>query len=229
MKGESFAPDGELPENSARRVLKRAIEIDSRWGTQTAVTQLREAAEQAGISTAAFDAALAEERGRKHVLDFAPSGVWTFVTRNVVSFAAFWALTSFVSRVNWSLGLGWQASHALLLGANLVGVGIAVRLRGRLTAAVLAVTAAAQLAEYPIHLLYGIGAVQGSPTKWALMLAGLGGLGFGLLLANKHKSTPSGSARTTAANQSEMDCNTDGTAAPRAKDKRSFWHFAPVS
>jgi hypothetical protein len=79
-------PDPEvLPAKVAERVLKRASELEAVRSAGTGVAQLREAAAEAGISTASFDAALGEvrdaeaglpaplvrERRRKHV--------WTFL------------------------------------------------------------------------------------------------------------------------------------------------------
>jgi hypothetical protein len=76
----------------------------------------------------------------------------------------------------------------VLIAANVLGLGIALRLRGRVTAVVLGVTAAAQLAQYPIHLVFGIDTVQGGATKWALMLTGLLGIAVGTVLARSGNS-----------------------------------------
>lgn len=57
-------PDAEvLPESAAARLLARASELDAARGAGAAVTELRAAAAEAGISARAFDAALAELHG----------------------------------------------------------------------------------------------------------------------------------------------------------------------
>ena len=43
------------------------------------------------------------------------------------------------------------------------------------------------IAEYVMHVLYGIQTVQGGPTKWPLMLTGLLGIGFGVMFTTQAK------------------------------------------
>jgi hypothetical protein len=57
-------PDARLSEAEARRVLARAAERERAWSAGVPVARLRDAAVEAGISAAAFDAALAEARLR---------------------------------------------------------------------------------------------------------------------------------------------------------------------
>lgn len=52
-----------LPESLARQVLARASELDAAQRSNATVAELRAAAEEAGISAPAFDAALEELRG----------------------------------------------------------------------------------------------------------------------------------------------------------------------
>jgi hypothetical protein len=101
---------------------------------------------------------------------------------NVVAFAAFWVVLAVVNAAGRSLALDWPILHAVQIAANLAGVGVAWRLRGRVTSIVLGVTAGAQIAEYAMHLLFGIQTVQGGPTQWAVLLAGLLGTGLGALM-----------------------------------------------
>jgi hypothetical protein len=51
-----------LPEAAARQLLKRASELEAKHGSEMSVADLRLAAREAGISTAAFEQALAELR-----------------------------------------------------------------------------------------------------------------------------------------------------------------------
>jgi glucokinase len=93
------------------------------------------------------------------------------------------------SRAAAGLGAGWPVDHAGAILGNLLGVGVALKLRARITAYVLGVTAIAQLAEYPTHLWFGINTVQGGATKLALILAAGLGLGFSFLVRRRARSS----------------------------------------
>lgn len=55
--------DGErLSEETARRLLERASQLEATRGSEVSVSELREAARQAGITLGAFEQALAEYR-----------------------------------------------------------------------------------------------------------------------------------------------------------------------
>jgi hypothetical protein len=99
------------------------------------------------------------------------------------------AIIGAASRAAQPLGAGWQLEHAVAILANVLGVGVAVKLRARLTAFVLGVTAIAQLAEYPMHLQFGIDTVQGGPTKLALIVAAALGLGFSVFVRRRTLSS----------------------------------------
>jgi hypothetical protein len=78
----TLPPDRELlSQAAARRLLERAGEIDA---DSTSVDALREAAREAGISEAAFDAALLEMRGRT-VNDIQPATVRSRRKRLILS------------------------------------------------------------------------------------------------------------------------------------------------
>jgi hypothetical protein len=53
-----------LSEETARRLLARASELEAARGAELSVGELREAAREAGITSGAFEDALAEFRGR---------------------------------------------------------------------------------------------------------------------------------------------------------------------
>jgi hypothetical protein len=216
-----------LPEDAAHRLLARAVELDARLAGEVSIAQLRDVAREAGIAPAAFDDALRELRGQLSDLeprgvaasagsepgvlrrlwdrlrgDPAPQSptpnLGESVATNVIAFAAFWIVLAVVSRIERSLGVGWAIGHAVEITTNLFGVWLALRLRGRVTAVLLAVTAAMQVAEYPMHLIFGIDTVQGGPTKLALMLAGVLGIGFGaLILGARRQDGTSTSAIST--------------------------------
>jgi hypothetical protein len=144
--------------------------------------------------------------------------VWSRVepfVRNGGAFAAAMAILGTVNRAAMSLGSGWPLEHAASILANMLGVGVALRLRGRVAAFVLAVTAIAQLAEYPMHLMFGIGTVQGGATKWALTIAAALGLGFGVLSHRRKLSSP---ALSLAVEDDPTEPITDpGTLAERSR------------
>jgi hypothetical protein len=199
-----------LSEDAAHRLLARAVELDARRASDVSIAQLRDIALEAGIAPAAFDDALAEIRGLSATVvspadpgllrrtwrrwqgvgsappaPAEPMSLWTALTTNVVAFAAFYAVLTAVMRLSRPLDLGWPAQVALMIAVNLFGVGVALRLRARVTTLVLGVTAAAQLAGYVMHLVFGIKTVQGGPTHWALMLAALLGIAFGAVMTRR--------------------------------------------
>ena len=59
-RSPAYPDSGVLPEAAAERLLARASELDAARRRGAAVSDLRAAAEEAGISPQAFDAALAE-------------------------------------------------------------------------------------------------------------------------------------------------------------------------
>ena len=193
-----------LSEDAAHRLLARAVELDARRASDVSIAQLRDIALEAGIAPAAFEDALAEIRGLSAtgVGPAAPgplrkiwrrwqgleptasspaqtTSLWTALTTNAVAFATFYVVLGAVSRLSRPLDLGWAAHSAMTIAVNLLGIGVALRLRARVTAILLGVTAAHQLSGYVMHLIFGIETVQGGPTQFALMLAALLGIAFG--------------------------------------------------
>ena len=191
-----------LPEETAHRILARAVELDVAQASDIPLARLREIAREAGIGRRAFEQAFRELQSPvisplADVQRQAGSEVWLRVepfARNVGAFAAAMVIIGAMSRAAGSLGSGWPLEHAASILGNILGVGLSLRLRARVTAFVLAVTAIAQLAEYPMHLMFGIGTVQGGATKWALIIASALGLGLGAF-AQMRKLTSSASTR----------------------------------
>ena len=209
-----------LSTEQAHRFLARAVALDAVRGSEVTIEQVRVAALEAGVDAGAITTALDELRvqllrEQRSSRQRVPSGllhrlwrrvigaeegptdavtVWNAIAANVVAFAAFWTLLGVGMSAARSLQAPWQVSHAVAIAANLLGVGIAVRLRARTVAMLLAVTAAAQAAEYPIQLLFGIDQVQGGATKWAMMIASALGLILGALLMRTRRpsSVPPG-------------------------------------
>lgn len=215
-------------EDAAHRLLARAVELDARRASQVTIAELREIAREAGIATEAFEEALNEMKaysvaetsstklGRLRSLwdrvwnndaglpgAGRPGSRFTAITTNAIAFALFMILLRMVSQISRSLGGDWRVHAAGEVVANVLGIGIALRMRARTTTIVLGVTAAAQIAGFVMHLLFGIRTVQGGPTNWALMLAGLLGIGFGAMLA-WHRKRPGGTVPLTATERADV-------------------------
>lgn len=194
--------DDALSEDVAHRLLARAIELDARRAASLSVNQLREVAEEAGISRNAFEEALLEARVP------APAGVrrpsiLDQVTMNAVAFSAFWSTAFVLGRAGSALTGGWVGEAGGLLLGNLLGVALARRLNARVAGFVLGATAIAQTTEFAFHLKYGILAVQSGPTHLAVILASALGVSAGLFAARR----PDGGVSKSALLQK-------GTAAP---------------
>jgi len=92
-----------------------------------------------------------------------------------ISDAAFWGALGLASRFTRAVGGGWELHAGLAVAVNVAGLLLARRFRAGPVAFVLAITAVAQLAEYLIHLVYGIQSAQGAGAHFAVLLAaGLG-------------------------------------------------------
>jgi hypothetical protein len=85
---------------------------------------------------------------------------------------------------------GWPASEVGQLLSCVLGVGIALRLRAPVIAYFLAAMAAFSASELAIHFVYGIRAVQGAPTHFAVMGSGILGVTLGALLMMRGRRTP---------------------------------------
>ena len=195
-----------LSEDAAHRLIARAIELDARRGEEVSIAQLREVAQEAGISSQAFEEALLEvsaiapqkptmgERLRRWFrkdADVSPTrSIIDRVGMNVIAFGAFMALASLLMRTNYAIiGTNWVSQAGAMLVANLLGVAIARRLNARVTTLVLSVTAISQVAEFALHLVYGIKSVQSGPTHMAVILASLLGVAVGAVASHRRSAT----------------------------------------
>jgi hypothetical protein len=191
-----------LPDDAAHRLLARAIELDHCRESETTLADLRAIAHEAGITTQAFDAALRELHAHGiassatfHVSPVQREGlasrIWRriagrteqpatladAVVSNVIAATLFWVLTYILTRA--ASGLGWQGGElAILLGCT-AGVGIARRLGARLVQVGLIGFVAFQAAELAMHLAFGLHSVQGGPTHFAVIGAGIIGAVIG--------------------------------------------------
>jgi hypothetical protein len=212
-----------LPEETAHRILARAVELDAAHTSDIPLATLREIAREAGIGARAFESAVREfqsaSSSRTGLETAGDEFRWTRVgpiLRNVGAFVVGMGIIRAANSIAVPLGAGWPVEHAVAILANILGVGVALKFRARATAFVLAVTAIAQLAEYPMHLQFGIDTVQGGPTKFALIIASALGLGFGVLARRRalaHSAQPRTMDAETVDPQSEQRTQTEQTRA----------------
>jgi hypothetical protein len=228
-----------LSEDSAHRLLARAIELDDTRGSETTLAELRGVANEAGISSHAFDAALREFDTmaatfratntvsssvepssvvsrlwrRLRGADTRPEAVGDAVVSNAIAITLFWLLTFLLTRI--AIGIGWQAMEGATLIGCMVGVGIARRLRARLVEVGLMGFVAFQAAELVMHLSFGLKSVQGEPTHFAVIVAGVLGAAIGWT-ANRRPGAMEG--RMSAAEAMGSTPVTDPGFAGRADD-----------
>jgi hypothetical protein len=170
-----------IAEATARRLLERATALDTDGPT---LAQLRQAAEEAGISGKAFDAAVAAWRADLPIVAVTPT-------------PRRWA--DALLRNTAGLALGWTALAALAVGQRLfdapwlvhkltdpiglaIGAVISARLRARTATVVLCGLAVALGAEFLMDLFSGTPAIRGFGAHMALMIAGVTGVVVGRAL-----------------------------------------------
>lgn len=192
-----------LSEELAHRVLARAVELDVLERSGTTVERLREVAHELGISDAVLEEALADVR---RSVPAKPSGFlkpWIdrfrgigrsrslleAVVKHSAAFVIFLVLLNLLSASTRGFAFDWEVDNALRIGVNIVGVLVARHLRARQVTFVLATTAIAQIAEYAIHLVYGISSVQGGPTHFAVLLSAAIGVSVSMFARNARPST----------------------------------------
>ena len=219
-----------LSDDTAHRLVARAIELDQSSDLGLAVHELREAAREVGISVHAFDAALRELPVSPPSADATqriPPGnivrrLWTrmrgrqpgrpnagdAVVSNAIAAALSWVLILLFTRT--LMGLGWQGMEGGILLGCVLGVGIARKLRARVLELGLMGMVAFQAAELAMHLLFGIRAVQSGPTHFAVMIAGI----LGVVLARATPGTQHFSGHVPGGAASAGASTTSSTRMP---------------
>ena len=190
-----------IAESTARHLLERATALDVDGPT---LEQLRQAAMEAGISSAAFDAAVAEWRAATAATELAPSANWASrIARNTAGLVIGWVSVAGLAVADSIVGEPWLV-HKLSDPVGLViGAVIASRLRARAASVVLGGLAMAQAAEFLLDLSSGAPAIRGSAPHIALMIAGVGGVAIGRAVwgrstrSNRDLQRPSGNAQVT--------------------------------
>lgn len=119
-----------------------------------------------------------------------PRSIALSLGRNSFAFVTFWVVSSTFVQFGERFMGGWPASESGSLLGCVTGVVIALRLRARGTAFLLAALTAYSASELTIHAIYGIRAAQGAPTHFAVMGAGALGVVFGALLMRSNGRQP---------------------------------------
>lgn len=114
-----------------------------------------------------------------------PSELFVAICRGVLVLALSWLTAFALIRLGDRVFGGWAASDVGVSLACAFGVYLALRLRVRLVAYVLAGQLAFVAAELSLHSIYGIRSVQGGPTHFAVMLAGTLGVALGWYLSRR--------------------------------------------
>lgn len=230
-----------LPEDAAHRLLARAVEPDASRGSEITIAQLREAAAEAGISVAAFDAALAElqltgartnySRGatgrglmdrfrawtRGDALAAGADALKESVVRNLLAVAAFWAILMLLVTLDRAIDVQWLVRKATDPLALALGAVMAARLRARPIGVLLAGLAISQGAEFLMDAATGAPAVNGFGAHIALMIAGVAGVLLGGRLLQR---PPNEGAAVQAA--PVADVSSADHAPPPATNRRAL-------
>ena len=217
MTDECDSRPERLSEEAAQQLFARAVELDQVIDSSPTVAELRQIAREVGIKPEAFDLALREftaaERSRAVTAQETPSffgKLWRrlrsddgkartlveVILANLAAAVFTWLLAAAFTRVG--IGFGWQGMEIAILLANALGFAIARGFRARIAEIGLMGMAAFQVAELAMHLVFGIRAVQGGPTHFAVMIAGIVGAAAGWLAARARRSSPASAAPSTS-------------------------------
>jgi hypothetical protein len=104
------------------------------------------------------------------------------IGRNVLALALFWLLSFAGVQFGYQFG-GWPATEIGQVLGCAAGVGVAIQLRARLAAYLVAAMVAFSASELIVHLYYGMRAAQGAPTHFAGMGAALLSIALGASIA----------------------------------------------
>ncbi len=163
--------DDEVPltESAARRLLARAVELDAKFGSQVTLDELRSAALEAGISAAAFDAALRADdlptsapRGKTPLLWF---------QMNMIAAGGFYLLLRAGGLASRWLGGSPTLITLFILGATTAGIVLAHRLSARLTRDVLIAVGTGQLVVFGFTLA-GVKVTEPHVLNWGVLFTG---------------------------------------------------------
>ncbi|HKV75705.1 MAG TPA: hypothetical protein VJN95_14385 [Gemmatimonadales bacterium] len=162
-------PERPLTEDAARRLLARAVELDARLGSAVTLQELRTASTEAGISPAAFDAAVREAE----VNEARPTlrSVGRAAVQNLLAFGAFWVVLEGILLPVIRLNLSSPVRTLGMLIALGAGILISNRLHAGLTRTLLIALGAGQAVLF-IFDLAGIHSGGANVLTWAVTFTG---------------------------------------------------------
>jgi len=161
--------DPPLSEAAARRLLARAVELDAQVGSAASLDQLRAAALEAGISAAAFEAAVAEQAASPMATP--PRTPWRILRQNLLAGVAFWLTLELMVRPAIWLNAAAPVRTLGELLAMAAGIRIADRLDASLVRNFLIALGAGQAVLFVFHLA-GIQAAGANVLTWAVTSTG---------------------------------------------------------
>lgn len=167
-----------VAEETARRLLERATALESEGPT---LAQLREAAAEAGISNAAFDAAVAEWRADlAHPAQPTTPRRWPEkVLRNLAAVVVGWSSVTALAVAQQLVDAPWLVHKLTDPVGMAIGALVAARLRARTATVLLGGLAVSQGAEFLMDLFSGAPSIHGFGAHMALMIAGVAGVAVG--------------------------------------------------
>lgn len=226
-------PLSQLSEADARRLIARAIELDAEIGDHTTFARVREIAKDAGISELALSRAMNELRATVPVSPPERASLWDRLRHrvaarykptpidsdplvpNLLVGASFWVGALLLAQVGHLFGtLGVEAS---IIVSSLIAALVARKTGARLATFALLGFASFQIAEFLMHARYGVDSVQGGPTHWAVMIAGMLGVALGARFAGRAESPsfapPAPDAHSTSVPQVEVERRDPGVSS----------------
>jgi hypothetical protein len=167
-----------IADDVARQLLERATALDVDGPT---LAQLRQAAAEAGISNAAFDAAVAEwrESSARKVVPAARRSWTEQVLRNGAGIAAGWSAVAVLAIAQRLITVPWLVHKVTDPVGLAIGAAVAARLRARTATVLLGGLAVSTGAEFLMDLFSGAPAIHGFGAHMALMIAGVAGVAVG--------------------------------------------------
>jgi hypothetical protein len=170
-----------IADATARRLLARAAELDDR---QLTLEQLRDAASEAGISTGAFDAAVAE--WRRSPVPATPAQIaWALaphILRNAAGIAAGWISLTILDGLVRVVAAPFPVRTLTDSLAMALGALVAAKLRARTATILLGGFAVSQAVEFVMNLLSGGPAINGFRPHMTLLAAGIASVALGVWL-----------------------------------------------
>jgi hypothetical protein len=170
-----------LPESEAQLVLARAAEIDAQSGPSVPLERLRLAALEAGLTPAAFEAALAEVRNARVAPQPTP-GEWPRLAPYVGAIVGTGIVVVAGASVLNSVESAWFVRKLLDPVALGLGAALAMRFNVRPLAMLFGGLAVATGAEFLMDLWVGQPAIRGAAPHFGLMIAGVAGVLLGARL-----------------------------------------------